>query len=350
MRTWTRRFALAGMVVCGHLTVVPADADGGEAVLDEMATTARVFLASLDAEQRSKAQIPFNDDERLAYKTAPFPSEGVTYGALRDQQKILLHALLGASLSAEGYHKASSIMALEGYLVDLETERGRVNRLHGIDKYTVTVFGAPSETGTWAWRLQGHHLSLNFTIVNGALYVHAPAFLGAEPHRVTDGPRAGWHILGREELLGRELMRSLDGQQRAQATIAEEMPRDMFTGSKREAALDGAPEGISWGELDDAQRETLRSLVLTYVGNVPRDLAHTRLDTIESGGWDAIHFAWIGGIEPPAKNYYRVQGPEFIIEYCAVALGPNHIHTVWRDIDGDFGRDILAEHYNAEPH
>lgn len=343
--------SLGPMALCSALlSAKSAEMAAERESLRLMADAARTFLASLTNEQRQKVMFGINDEERANFRTTPMPVGGLTIGEMRPDQVVLMHTMLNAGLSARGYAKAASIMALEAYLVELEQARGRANRFHGLPNYRIAIFGEPAVDGTWGWRIHGHHLCLYFTVVKGEFFASAPAFLGAEPHYVADGPRKGWHVLGAEENLGRALMESLSPEERAKATIATEMPADMFTGSNRKVEFEQPPKGIAYADLGPEKQGKLRALVMEYVLNVPADLVQTRLEKIERGGWDKIHFAWIGSLERGERNYYRVQGPEFLIEYCAVALTPNHVHTVWREYDGDFGRDILAEHYQAFPH
>lgn len=315
-----------------------------------MTNAARTFLESLTGEQRETATFEFdNAKEREGFRPVPFPTTGLRFDAMNESQIALVHDLLRAGLSAAGYEKAASIIELEDYLVEIENTRGRAPRFHGSQNYNVAIFGEPSNEGAWSWRFHGHHAYLSFTIVDGELFSTAPAFFGAEPHDVTEGPRAPWRVLADEEDLGSDLFSSLSAAQQTRATISEDLPRDMFSGNKNRVEP-GAPEGIPYSELTQEQQAQLRALVMEYVHNSPEDLQHKRIEQVESGGWDTIYFGWIGDPERGERNYYRVQGPEFLIEYCAVALTSNHVHTVWRDYDGDFGRDILAEHYNQNVH
>ena len=331
----------------------PAKA-GDERTADQavaiMTEAAHQFLFSLTDEQRAAAQFPFDGEERFNLRLAPMPAwGGLRAGDLSFQQQTLANILLSASLSARGYRKAAGVMALEGYLVELEAARGRVPAVHGMDKYSVAIFGEPEAGATWGWRLQGHHLSLNFLVVDGRVSSLAPAYHGAQPHYVAEGPRQGWHLLGAEEKLGRAVMKALDEKERALATIADEMPRDLFAGNRRTYEL-ATPTGVRAGDLSAEKQSALRALVEEYIGNALPEVAERRRAAVERGGWQNVRFAWIGSLEPMERMYYRVQGPEFLIEYCAVALSPNHVHTIWREKNGDFGRDLLAEHMRTEEH
>ncbi len=320
------------------------------AAIRQIAENANHFLNSLSPEQISKARYVFEDEKRFVYRTIPFSIPGLQLGEMTPGQNALFHALLSSSLSTAGSTKTNSIVALEEILVQMEAATGTTNPAHGAEKYSVAIFGEPSAEGTWSWRMHGHHLYLSFTMIEGRLFASGPAFFGAEPHHVGDGAHKGWRVLGDEEDLGRDLVQALDGDQRTQAILSEDVPRDLFSGSYSEFSLDGPPKGIAYRELSSENKARLRKLVMEYVNNIPPELTSSRLNRIEAGGWDAIHFAWMGSIAPGARNYYRVQGPEFLIEYCAVALTENHVHSVWREFNGDFGRDLLKEHYERYPH
>lgn len=315
-----------------------------------MTEAAQAFVASLDDEQKRIVLKEFDDtDERERFLPVPFPTTGLRFDAMSDDQIQLAHALLTTGLSAAGYEKASQIVELDDYLVELENLRGRSIRFHGSQNYNVAIFGTPASKGAWSWRFHGHHLYLAFTVVDGKAAATAPAFFGAEPHDVTEGPRAPWRILADEEDLGSALYNLLDAEQKAEAAVLDDVPREMISGNAGKVdPLE--PAGIPYGDLTPVQQAKLQELVLEYVYNSPEDLQHERLDRVEAGGWENIHFGWAGDPARGERNYYRVQGPLFLIEYCAVALTPNHVHTVWRDFNGDFGRDLLAEHYAQYPH
>lgn len=329
---------------------VQSFAQEAPASIANMTAAAQAFTVSLSEDQKTIALKDFADRaEREKFIPVPFPTTGLRFDAMSEDQIQLAHGLLKSGLSAVGYDKASQIIQLDDYLVEIESLRGRAPKFHGSQNYNVAIFGTPTADGTWAWRFHGHHLFIAITIVDGKLAATAPAFFGAEPHDVTEGPRAPWRILADEEDLGSGLFTSLDPHQKEQAVVADKMPGEMVSGdaSRVEPFADA---GIGYSDLTPAQQAKLQELVLEYVYNSPEDLQHERLDRVESGGWENTRFAWVGVPERGQRNYYRVQGPLFLIEYCATALTPNHIHTVWRDYNGDFGRDLLADHLASEPH
>ncbi len=311
-----------------------------------MAQAADAFIGALAPTQRPSALIAFEDRERFDWHYIPRERAGLPLKAMTADQRVLALAFLKRGLSAEGYRKATAIMALEAVLREIETFNwlGR-----DPEKYYFSFFGTPSAAGTWGWRVEGHHLSLNVTIVKGQWVAAAPRFMGANPASVRSGPHAGQRTLAREEDLARALVRSLSPAQRARAVFRSQAYRDIVTGTD-EAARPPDPVGIFASALGAAQRRQLHQLIDVYLQTMTAEVARQRMDAIRSGGWDRIHFGWAGGLEPGQPHYYRVQGPSFILEYDNVQNDANHIHTVWRDFEGDFGRDLLREHYARFAH
>ena len=307
-----------------------------------MAETAKAFLASLDPEQRARATFPFPDDERLNWHYIPKERKGLPLKDMTSAQKHLAHALLSAGLSQRGYIKAVSIMSLDEILRLLENGTGPVR---DPERYFFSIFGEPSETGTWGYRVEGHHVSQNFTIVNGKVQV-APSFFGANPAEVREGPRKGLRVLGREEDLGRAFIQSLTAEQKKIAIVSADAPGEILTGPMRKAALTGQPSGIAASKLTPKQRELLQNLLDEYCNNVPEQVAQMREDQIKKAAGN-LHVAWAGGEQVGQPHYYRIQSPVFLIEYDDTQNNANHIHTVWRDFEGDFGLDLLKEHYQT---
>ena len=311
-----------------------------ESVVAEMQEAAAAFLDSLSAELKEKATFPMDDEgERVNWHFVPREREGVSLKELNEEQKGKLTALLAAGLSARGHTKVDHIMDLESVLFLLEGEAHR-----DPDLYFTTLFGRPTSDGTWGWRFEGHHLSLNFTIVKGRFLAEAPHFWGANPAKVPVGPTQGWRTLKEEEDVARQLLLSLNEKQQNKAIIAAKAPRDIYTGAK-EKVSPLPSEGVAASELTEDQREALNRLIDVYIGNMPADLASKRWNQLREAGLENVIFAWAGSMEPGGAHYYRVQGPTFLIEYDNIQNNANHIHAVWRDFDGDFGRDLLREHY-----
>jgi hypothetical protein len=307
-----------------------------------MTDTAKTFLASLTPEQRAAAMFPFDSDERMNWFYTPVPRKGLPLREMGPGQKKLATALLSAGLSQRGMIKASTIMSLEDVLNLLEMGAGQ---RRDPDGYFFSIFGEPSENGVWGFRVDGHHVSQNFTIVNGKV-IGAPSFFGANPAEVKQGPRKGLRALGREEDLARALIHALTPAQQQMAIMEKIAPRDILTTNSRKAALEGQPSGIAVSALSSKQKEMLQELLDEYCYNMPDALAQAREDQIRKAG-SRLWFAWSGGLEPRDPHYYRIQSPTFLIEYDDTQDDTNHIHSVWRDFTGDFGGDLLAEHYRT---
>lgn len=305
-----------------------------------MTLAAEHFLASLTPEQRAQATFPFQDDERLNWHFIPKERKGLPLLDMTPPQKALAHALLSAGLSQQGYIKAVTIMSLEDVLRILENADPNYRNPQ---KYYFSIFGEPSDTGTWGYRVEGHHLSQNFTVVNGKIG-DTPSFFGANPAEVREGPRKGLRVLGAEEDLARDLMESLTPEQKKVAIVTDKAYPDILTMASRKAALEGQPSGLSAAKMTKKQFELLHTLLSDYAENVPEQLAQTRLEHIKNAGTN-LFFAWAGVEERGGPHYYRIQSPTFLIEYDNTQNNANHIHSVWRDFNGDFGLDLLAMHY-----
>ncbi len=318
-----------------------------------MAATARTFLASLTPEQKARVVFPFEGEERFFWhyiptddipKTYNRPRRGLTLAEMTPAQKHLAEALLSAGLSQQGYIKASTIMSLEDILRVIEKDtKGRRDP----EKYHFSIFGEPSDNGTWAYRIEGHHVSVHFTVVKGKA-VGNPTFFGSNPAEVREGPRAGLRVLGAEEDKARALLNALTPEQLKVAIVAGEAYRDILTERSRKAALQGQPSGLPATKMTPAQRKLLSALIDEYIDNVPDELAEQRRARLKAAG-SQIHFAWAGVVEKGGPHYYRVQAPGFLIEYDNTQNNANHIHSVWRDFEGDFGLDLLQEHYSTAP-
>jgi hypothetical protein len=307
-----------------------------------MTDTARAYLASLTPEQRARTMFPFETDERQNWHFVPIERKGVALREMTSAQKHLAEALLSAGLSQQGVIKAHTIMSLDQILKDMEQGKGPER---DPEKYYVSIFGQPTDTGTWGYRFEGHHISLNFTVVNGKI-ASSPNFFGANPAEVQEGPRKGLRALRDEEDLGRALIQSFTNEQRAIAIVDKTAPKDIITFDSRKAALKGQPSGLPFSKMTPKQRDLLTELVSCYAWNFPPQIAEWRMDQYRKSQ-AGLFFAWSGGIAKGDPHYYRVQTPAFLIEYDDTQNNANHIHSVWRDYNGDFGMDLLAQHYQS---
>jgi hypothetical protein len=307
-----------------------------------MTDAANAFLNSLTPEQRAQATYDFNDDQRFDWHFIPKPRKGLPLKDMSPYQKHLAHALLAAGLSQRGYIKASTIMSLEDVLRILEKDDGVRRNPEG---YFFTVFGTPSEKGTWGYRVEGHHLSQNFTLVNGRV-AGSPSFFGANRAHVMEGPRKGLRALPREEDLARDLLKSLNDDQKKVAIVQKEALKDIITMASRKAALEGQPNGLQVSKMNPKQRQAFQELLDEYCYNMPDELAQAREEEVKKAG-ENLYFAWAGSEEKGQGHYYRIQSPLFLIEYDNTQDNANHIHSVWRDYNGDFGQDLLKQHYQS---
>jgi hypothetical protein len=320
-----------------------------------MATAADAFLKGLNADQRQQASFPVQGDEWMHWHFIPtdiFPRKGLTLKSMTEPQRQLARKLLESGLSQRGYLTATSIMDLETVLGALEAAHRTDDARRGNamvrdpERYFFSIFGTPSATGTWGWRVEGHHVSLHFLVVNGTMVSSSPSFFGSNPAEVREGPKKGLRILAAEEDSARALFVALAPTQQKQALINVEAPGDIVTTNK--VQIDPlSPTGIAASALDAKQRDLLMKVVDSYVSLMASDIAEDRMARLRKAGLEKITFAWAGDVERGKKHYYRVQGPTFLIEYDNTQDDANHIHSIWRDFDGDFGRDLLREHIKS---
>lgn len=336
MRSLPCRVALVWLFVSAGLTrahEIPA----------QMVSAANQFLAALTAEQRRQAIYPLTDAERENWYFVPIERKGLPFKQTSTEQQALGLALLRSGLSHTGMIRTQAIMQMELVLKELEhaTPPGRRDPT----RYFITVFGEPSTEKSWGWRFEGHHLSFNFTVVDGQHVCFAPSFIGSNPAEVPSGPRQGERVLGEEEDLGHALVQSLDDAQRKIAVIAAKAPGEILT-TNRKRVDPLTPVGIPAEQLTAAQRDQLLVLVKLYVGRARTELANETLAKMNAAGFNQVTFAWAGALRRgDGATYYRIQGPTFLIEFDNAQNQANHIHTTFRDVQNDFGHDLLAEHY-----
>jgi hypothetical protein len=336
---------LAVVVLVG--LVVPARLHSAmTAAAREMAGAATTFLADLSAEQRAKAAFPFADDSRFEFRYTPRPRTGLPLKEMREAQRTKALALVKAGLSLRGFTTATTIIDLENVLKAIEATRNGPTR--DPELYYLSIYGTPGSS-PWAWKFEGHHVSVNFTIVDDKPVAFAPTFFGANPAVVREGPQQGRRALRDEEEAGRALLLSFDAAQRDKVIFDVKAPGEMITAEGREAKpLPTA--GIAYRDMSPAQRQLLDRILDVYLGRVVTELSTSRRAALRKSGMDAITFGWAGVADPGGPHYYRVQGPTFLIEYDNTQNDSNHIHSVWRDFDGDFARDLLREHYKSVRH
>lgn len=301
------------------------------------------FLQSLNASESDKARFAFDAEERLNWHFIPRPRQGIPLKELNPAQLTAARTLLQTLFSAKGYEKTEAVRDLENVLAVLEPNGPFVR---DPDLYYLTVFGSPSLQGAWAVRFEGHHLAFNWTFVEGTGIASTPQFFGSNPAEVRSGPKRGTRVLAAEEDLGRRLISSLNESQLSAALLPGEAPRDIFTAAQKQIQpLENL--GVRYAQLDSSQQALLLALIEEVASAQTEAVASERMRTIRQDGLDDVRFAWIGGLQRRDAHYYRIQGQSFLIEYDNTQNDANHVHLVWRDFDGDFGRDLIRLHYDA---
>lgn len=335
------------------LALVLLSAGGALAALNyrpaaaDIATAANEFLGGLSDEQRSQATMPFDDPGRLDWHFIPKEKrKGLQVKHMDEKQRQAAHRLLESAVSQLGYKKARTIMTLESILRELEKGR-QGTPLRDPERYYFTVFGKPAGQGRWGWSVEGHHLSLNFVVADGKLASVTPAFYGANPAEVRSdldvGPKRGTRVLAAEEDRAFELLRSLSAETRKKAVIADKAPAEIRAAGEPRPPQ-AAPEGLPASEMTEKQVELLQALIEAYTDNMSPEQAERRLAEVREAGIKMVYFAWAGAEKPGIGHYYRVQGPTFLIEFInnqpdGSGNPANHIHSVWRQLKGDFGQD-----------
>lgn len=343
MISFSRRRLLHGATATGLLVAVPRPvlAQIPDSARTAMARAAAVFIQSLEPAQRRGATFPFGHDERLNWHYVPRRRAGVAIKDMSPAARAAAHELMKTSLSSVGFAKAVNVMQLEEVLRQLETFGGF---RRDPEKYYVSVFGAPEATARWGWRLEGHHLSLNFTVVPGRPVSITPAFFGANPADVPSGPRRGLRALADEQDLAFALARGVDARLRDRLVLAAGSPGDIVSGPGRVDSLK-TPVGVALGELGNDPRALAIRLIETYARNMRDEIANGELRRMREAGIEHVRFAWAGPIDPRQPHYYRLHGPTLLIEYDNSQNRANHVHSVWHDPANDFGADLLRAHY-----
>lgn len=338
-----------------------------------MANAATRLLDSLNRMQRMGTVFPMDAPERENWHYFPetgfadeygYVRNGITFKDMDPKQRHLAYGLLSTGLGRAGFVKVMDVMALEEIVRVIEDD---TTGYRDTERFHFTVFGTPSMTGDWGWRVEGHHVSLHYAIRDGVLVATTPTFLGANPHEVPQGLHKGMRALEREEDLARDLLKSLDASGRKRAIFDKQAPYDVVTLADKRVELEGSPQGIPASDLSDEQYEDLLGLIGEYASVMPPETAAKRVQEARGTPRHQLFFGWAGDIDRPAAkpieigskttenrhlagNYYRIQSPTFLIEYANTQNQSNHSHAVWRDFEGDFGRDVLAAHFRGAGH
>lgn len=338
-------FILLGLFACSTLhaetsqKTAPAEL---EKVTAEMATAAKALLAALNKEQAEKARFPFDSDQRENWGFVPRERKGIPLEALDEKQIVLVRDLLKTALSDPGLEKVDAIMALEAFLAEIEKRPDFRNP----KAYFTSIFGEPSATGTWAWRFEGHHLSLNYTIVDGKAVTVTPSFFAANPGEVKiEHKMKGTRPFHEEEDRARALVTVLK-ESGKEVIFSDKAPADILTAEDRKVKQ-LEPVGIKATDMTESQQKALMELIAVYANRHRKELAESDLKAI-AADLKNLRFGWAGGIKRDEPYYYRIQGTSFLVEVANVQNNGNHIHAVWRDAKNDFGRDLLGGHVKHE--
>ena len=318
------------------------------ATVRAMTDAAQRFLDVLSDEQRTKATFPFEGDERYFWHYTPIDRNGLKLMEMDDSQRQRAFALMATGLSERGDATARQIIDLEPILKEVEAMEGRTDGpVRDSERYWFSVFGTPGSPEPWAWRVGGHHIGISFTIVDRDYVAASPLFFGANPAEVRHGPHNGMRTLAAEEDLARRLLGSLDDGQKSIAIVRAVAPDDILTENFRKVDPDLPPDGIRYADLSGEQRGHLVELIRHYVTRTAGEVSDGAWEHIEHAGLDSAGFAWAGPEDQGQGHYYAVKGASFLIEYDNTQNDANHIHSVWRDYENDWGEDLLAAHYAA---
>lgn len=347
-------------LLCALATILTAHAAAAQspavAVTEAMVRAAEGLIAAVETrggteqmlsiDRAQSLMLPLEDAERENWAFWPTARVGLSLELMSAAQRKLVHELLTATLSSEGYLKTIHIMQLE-QILDMLDEGGLPR---SVDHYVLVLFGTPSTTAPWAWRFEGHHVSLNVAVEPGSIGV-TPSFFGSNPAEVRGGPLAGFRVHGAVEDLARELVTSLDGAHRQTAVVAPQAPSEIFTGNinKPREQWDAwrttlQPQGVRVADLNEVQQHWVRRILDEVVGNYREEIAAAYMRSIDVA---SLRFAWMGSTERGQPHYFRLQGPDFVFEYDNVQNNGNHVHSVWRNPSADFGAGPLERHYQT---
>ncbi|WP_341226162.1 DUF3500 domain-containing protein [uncultured Arcticibacterium sp.] len=317
---------------------------GQKNVNTEVLNASKQFLASLSEDLKSEAQFDFESPERKSWFYTPVPRKGLDYRKLSEPQKILAKNMLKASLSETGYKTALAIMQLESVLKILE-KLPEDNDRRDPEKYFFSFFGTPDQSETWAWRIEGHHLSLNYSSENGKIDSATPLFFGTNPARVPANMPLpeGTEVLKDETAMGFAFINALNKKQHDKAKINDKAPYDMVNSNSALAEIK-QNEGLPFSEMTQPQQLQLMKIISHHIKRSPQGFAKELILKTEKAGLENLHFVWMGGEKWGEGHYYRIHNPVLLIEYDCTQNNNNHVHSVVRDLTNDWGEDVIANH------
>ncbi len=330
-------------VVLGQPSDTPAQVAAKASTTLQPDVAAISFLNSLSKEQRSVAHLSYDDMARVQWNFVPMTDrKGLPLKDMDSDQRELAMLLLKSLVSESGYRRSELIMQYEGVLREQEGPKSASRRDPA--KYHFTIYGEPSKKSMWALSIEGHHLSLNFVFDQGKVIDSTPQFFGANPaifqSDMMNRFEKGFQLLRDEEQLAWDLLNSLSKEHLAKAMIADKAPSEIDSpGSPQPTPT--TLQGVPVADMNESQKTTLLRLLKAYGESVPVEIFDERMKLIKDAGMEKVHFAWWGASKPGVGHYYKVQGPTFLVEFInvqndAIGTKANHIHCVWRDLQGDF--------------
>ncbi|MEM9248740.1 MAG: DUF3500 domain-containing protein [Pseudomonadota bacterium] len=305
----------------------------------QMRSRVSTFLATLEAPQAAAASFAFDDPTRIgwSFMLGSRRAPGLALEQMTPVQKDAALDLLDTALSARGFEKAEQIMLQQDILRD-EWGKGSADRNR--ERFSVMIFGTPSATAPWAWRWEGHHLSLSFTLVGDEIVSVTPSAFSSEPNTVPSGPHAGLVVLTEEEALARALYTDLSDTQRQLAVVNPNSPGNILTTNGRETRYDGDTRGLPLAEMTTSQRDSALRLIEVYTSEPYDGALGAAIAARTAAGIDSTRFIWAGA-DLSGSIYYRLHSDTFLIEFATLRNQPQHLHAVYQDVERTLGRHVI---------
>ena len=316
-------------------------------ILNSVTRKADVLYNQFNNQKITTALQDFDAKDREDWTYLPGSSRGYPLKSMEESTIEMVFGLIKEIQSDQGFSKTKGVLELEEILRQIEG-RPEGDTYRDNTNYYFSFYGKPSESAPWAFSFQGHHMSMTYSIIDGKIS-GTPTGFGANPARVKSGPHEGHQLMKQEENLGRELITSFNDQLKTKAIISSDAPDEMTTGFKTRISVKKM-EGISYVEMNENQKDLFLKIIGLYVNNLNEESAKAYWKKIENWGYESLYFAWMGELKPGSRHYYKISGPTLLIEYDNTQNNANHVHTVWRDSENDFGRDWLKNHYETSPH
>ncbi len=295
------------------------------------------FLDGLEPDKRKAATFAWNGPEWRNWDyfgSGNNIKPGLRLEVMDAPQKAAAWDVLAVLLSPAGIEKTRNVMTLQ----DVLASQGNMPGQRSSERFSFAVFGAPSETGAWSFRLEGHHLHQSISVRGDRIVSVTPSSFSVNPNRVTSGKHAGLVTLREEEALARKLYGDLNPKLQGRARISATPMNNIMSYAGRERA-NAQALGVAASELASAQRDLVWQLVETYASDyLSPALAEAQRARVRTGDREAVHFAWYGPNTAERAFGYRVIGSSFVIELGSVDPAAQHIHTVYHDLGNVLGR------------